>query len=110
MCWCLLSCATHRPASLQVSRDSGPPSTIWAKPLEGGRVALLAINGADELQTITLDFAELLGSEQGHDWEARDVWLGVDLGKRTALTRDVPAHDCILLILSPANKRAGGQV
>jgi hypothetical protein len=28
-----------------VSYDSGPPSTIWAKPLEGGRTALLVING-----------------------------------------------------------------
>ena len=86
---------------VEVSRDSGPPTTIWTKPLEGGQVALLAINGADETQTISLDFAELLESGS-QAWEARDVWMGVDLGRRTAVSRNVQPHDCILLILSPA--------
>lgn len=97
---------------VEVSRDTGPPSTIWAKPLEGGKMALLAINGADALQRIKLNFAELLGDHrrdhQGaglQQWEVRDVWMGVDLGRRAGLSRNVPPHDCILLILSPVHKR-----
>ena len=43
-----------------VSYDSGPPSTIWAKPLTGGRTALLVINAADMPQSVTLDLPELL--------------------------------------------------
>ena len=109
---------------IEVSRDTGPPTTIWAKPLERGRFALLAINGADMLQTISLDFSELLleggmlsldanasvaaasdvtaSAAASNEWEVRDVWSAVDLGKRTGLSRDVPPHDCILLVLSPA--------
>ena len=47
---------------IEVSDDSGPPSTIWAKPLHGGGYALLAINGADLTQTIKLDFGALLAA------------------------------------------------
>ena len=84
-----------------LSADSGPPSTIWKKPLPGGRVALLAINGADADQRIALDFAELLGSRGGSEWAARDVWAGEDLGTLGGLTRVVPPHDCVLLVLAP---------
>ena len=46
----------HSP---EASSDSGPASTIWAKPLVGGRIALLTINGADTPQPVTLDFGSL---------------------------------------------------
>jgi hypothetical protein len=108
---CARALFQHAPLPLptrrrpQVSRDSGPPSTVWAKPLAGGRTALLAINGADTPQRIALDFAALLGGEGqaggSQAWEARDVWMGVDLGTREGVARDVPPHDCILLILTP---------
>jgi len=93
-----------------LSADSGPPSTIWAKPLSGGRMALLAINGADLTQMIALDFAELLRDEQqptfdaaeeAVSWHVRDVWTKTDLGKMGKLTRNVPPHDCVLLVLTP---------
>jgi len=106
---------------VEVSGDSGPPSTIWAKPLHGGGVALLAINGADMPQRISLDLAELLGNGTGtggtggttgggvggggapppQQWRARDVWAAADLGTISTLTRSVAAHDCVLLVLSP---------
>ena len=89
---------------IEVSAASGPPSTIWAKPLHGGAVALLAINGADMPQQISLDFGELLGqgAAQHRQWRARDVWAAADLGTIGSLTRSVPPHDCVLLVLSPA--------
>ena len=91
--------ANEQYGCVEVSRNSAPPSTIWAKPLEGGRMAVLAVNGADMMQTITLDFKKLIGGEG--EWEARDVWLEADLGRRASLTRNVPPHDCVLLVLTP---------
>ena len=91
--------ANARYGCIEVSHDSGPPSTIWAKPLAEGKVALLAINGADMPQEIVLDFMQLLARTM---WKVRDVWARDDLGSRTQLARKLPAHDCILLVLSPA--------
>ena len=85
-----------------ISNKTGPPSTVWAKPLDRkGKMAVLAINGADLTQTISLDFAALLGPAY-KEAAARDVWARTDLGQKSALTRDVPPHDCVLLVLSPA--------
>jgi hypothetical protein len=97
--------ANFNAGCIEVADDSGPPSTIWTKPLSSGRVAVLAINGADMPQTIALDFGELdLGSTT---WEARDLWAASDLGKLSSLTREVAPHDCIMLVLSPLADRGG---
>jgi len=85
---------------IELSDDAGPPSTIWAKPLAGGKMAVLAINGADEAQHITLDFASLGLTAT---WSARDVWAATDLGALASYSKSVPAHDCILLVLSPTS-------
>ena len=85
-----------------VSYDSGPPSTIWSKPLERGRIALLAINGADLEQAVELQLGELLGHGTGKLYDVRNVWKGSDtpspLGVVSAV---IPPHDCIMLVLSP---------
>jgi len=90
---------------VEVTDRFGPPATIWAKPLAvaGQKMALLAINGADSPQEITLDFNELLdpAGPGGKTWKIRDVWHGTDLGTMAALTRQVPPHDCVLLVLVP---------
>ena len=105
--WVLHANGTLRNAQfgcIEVSANSGPPSTIWAKPLHDGAVALLVINGADMLQTFDLDLGELLAGQAGgqqKQWRARDVWAAADLGTIGSLTRSVPPHDCILLLLSP---------
>ena len=105
--WVLHANGTLRNAQfgcIEVSANSGPPSTIWAKPLHDGAVALLAINGADMPQTFDLDLGELLAGQAGgqqKQWRARDVWAAADLGTIGSLTRSVPPHDCILLLLSP---------
>ena len=67
-------------------------------------MALLAINGADEAQRITLDFADLLTASAPTAWHARDVWAAVDLGLMSSIARTVPPHDCILLVLSPVHR------
>jgi len=89
-----------------VESQWGPPSTIWAKPLPGASVALLAINGADLPQTATLDFAELglggyarAGSAHSDAWLVRDVWASSELGLKSSLVVTLPPHDCVLLVL-----------
>ena len=49
-----------------VSYDSGPPSTIWAKPLEGGRTALLVVNGADLEQRVDLIWPTFSARDTAH--------------------------------------------
>ena len=87
--------------------SSGPPTTVWAKPLTRGRVALLAINGADMQQVIKLDFGALIEPEYADHmgggaarWLVRDVWAASDLGLNKGLTATVAPHDCVLLVLS----------
>ena len=87
---------------VQLSEHSGPASTLWSKPLERGRMAVLAINGADLEQQMTIDFADLdAGAQQ---WQVRDVWAAQELGTLTKMRRAVAPHDSILLILTPAEK------
>lgn len=85
-----------------VSFYSGPPSTIWSKPLEGGRTAVLAINGADLEQKLELDLGMLLGHGEGKSYYVHDVWKGENattpLGMVTAV---LPPHDCVVLVVRP---------
>ena len=65
-------------------------------------MAVLAINGADLEQQMTIDFADLdAGAQQ---WQVRDVWAAQELGTLTKMRRAVAPHDSILLILTPAEK------
>ena len=83
-----------------VSYDSGPPSTIWAKPLEGGRTALLVVNGADLEQRVDLVLANLLGEGHGTRYAVRNVWAGRDeAGSLGTVSAAIPPHDCLLLVL-----------
>ena len=87
-----------------MSEASGPASTIWAKPLSEGTVALLAINGADMPQEIALDFGDLLqlwAKATTKAWATRDVWAAKDLGPLASLSPTLAPHDCALLVLSP---------
>lgn len=90
---------------IEVSFDSGPPSTIWSKPLSSGRMALLAINGADQDQDITIDFGDLgLGEAE---WNVRDIWAAKDLGLLRSIRAPLAPHDCLLLVLSPKARDRG---
>ena len=91
---------------VEISGNSGPPSTVWSKPLTKGRVALLAINGADLPQVVALDFAADISLRADADhhassWSTRDVWAAKDLGVLPGLNATLAPHDCVLLVLSP---------
>ena len=84
-----------------VSSKSGPPSTIWSKPLTHGRIALLVINGADIEQQVKLDFGSLLGDAAGTRYAVRDVWAHTDEPAPLAsVTAAISAHDCAMFVLS----------
>jgi hypothetical protein len=100
-----------------VSGNSGPASTIWAKPMTRNRTALLVINGADAPQGVSLDLSDLLGARTLHEmgvattastdgreavsFSVRNVWAGEELGPRSTVNATLPPHDCLLLVLSP---------
>eukprot|EP00937_MAST-01D_sp_MAST-1D-sp2_P006070 g6070.t1 len=118
--WTLLANGTLANAAagcVAVSTRFGPPSTVWTKPLPGRRTALLAINGADRSHAVTLDFASLLAGAApagaGPAYTVEDVWdpssssgpASAQAGgprARTNWTATLAAHDCVLLVLSPA--------
>lgn len=112
--WTLFANGTLRNGQfgcIEVTDMQGPLSTVWAKPLDlHGKVALLAINGADVPQHFDLDFAALLTPDvEGGGahmvpsaWQTRDVYAAAELGTRSSLARQVEPHDCILLVLTPA--------
>lgn len=109
--WALLANASlvnGEMGCVGVSRDSGPPSTLWAKPLAGGRTAVLAINGADMPQEVDLDLAALLGSGEeaaaAEEWAVRNVWTAHDMGRRGTVTATLAAHDCLMLVVRPAGE------
>lgn len=105
--WSLLPNGTLRNENygcVEVSFSSGPPSTLWSKPLrtapngEGpDRVAVLVINGADLPQEVGLNWGPITSVA---DWAVRDVWAAKDLGHGQTMTRTIPPHDCLLLVLS----------
>ena len=84
-----------------VSETQGPPSTLWRKPLPLGQTAVLAINGAALPHNITIDVASMLVPDGlgATDAVATDVWSGQSLGKVTRVSRLVPPHGNIFLVL-----------
>ena len=91
---------------IEVSGKAGPPSTIWAKPLDkNGKMALLAINGADLPQKITLNYTELLGPAHGKLYKTRDVWEGKWMaGTPRIITKEIGPHDCLMVVVTPLSE------
>lgn len=85
---------------------TGPPSTLWRKPLSGGRTAVLAINAAAIAHDITVDYAEVLAEDPGAgglQQTATDVWTGAKLNANsTSITLTVAPHGNAFLVLEPA--------
>ena len=102
MTWTLHANGTLSNAAdgcVAVSTNSGPPSTVWAKPLREGGQAVLMINGADKKQQIAVEFSGLgLGASS---WNTRNVWDRKDLGAQKGFSAVLGPHDCALLVLSP---------
>jgi len=118
--WRLFPNATLRNSQLgcvEVSSTTGPPSTIWSKPLTRSRLAVLTINGADIPHTISLNLSEIVQLAQMDTstqpsrtrsvfpdtgtWMVRDIWANASLGVLSHVTRVIGPHDCLLLVLAP---------
>jgi len=89
-----------------VSAVQGPLSSVWRKPVPGGRTAVLAINAAALPHTLTINVSDVLGVEAaagGHDTPAEaqavDVWTGESLGSVSQITRVVRPHSNIFVTL-----------
>ena len=75
---------------------------VLSKLQQGGRTALLVINGADLLQKVDLDFGALLGAAGGSgvQYTVRNVWEGSDEPSPLAnVSVELPPHDCAMFVL-----------
>ena len=96
-----------------VSSIQGPPSSLWRKPIAGGKTAVLAINSAALPHTITINVSEVMIPPSNKtlfpNWNAAavmkanavDVWSGKSLGKVRSITRVVRPHSNIFITLEP---------
>jgi hypothetical protein len=90
-----------------VSTTQGPASGLWRKPMAGGKTAVLAINAAALPNTITIDVGMVLAPDASlasgvgvaTEATATDVWTGQSLGEVTNVSRVVPPHGNIFIVL-----------
>ncbi|GAA3439258.1 glycoside hydrolase family 27 protein [Kutzneria kofuensis] len=83
----------------RVAEDQ-PGRQVYSKVLTGNRRAVVALNRTDAAATITVRVADLGLSGRV---SVRDIWKAADLGaKTTSFTVTVPAHDSVLLTVTPA--------
>lgn len=82
----------------RISNTNG--KQIWTKPLKNGDLAVALLNNNNSTQTIECNFADI--GVQG-EVEVRDAWQKKDLGARSSVSAEVPAHGSVLLrlILKP---------
>ncbi len=78
----------------RVSDDKG--KQVWTKPLLNGDVAVALLNNNSTTQTVECNFADI-GVEG--EVEVRDAWQKKDLGPRTSVSIELPAHGSALLRL-----------
>ncbi len=69
---------------------------VWTKPLRNGDLAVALLNDNTSTQTIEVNFKDI-GVEG--EVEVRDVWQKKDLGPRSSVSAEVPAHGSVYLRL-----------
>ncbi len=69
---------------------------IWTKPLRNGDIAVALLNDNTTTQTIECDFSKIGVTGEV---EVRDVWQKKDLGPRSSVSAEVPAHGSVYLRL-----------
>jgi alpha-galactosidase len=75
------------------------PHEVWTKPLSGGALAVALFNRGEDMEPITISFAEL-GVQTPS--EIRNVWTGEKVkGVDGRITFGVPRHGTVLLRLVP---------
>lgn len=78
----------------RISNDKG--KQVWTKPMKNGDLAVALLNDNTSTQTIEVNFADLgIAGEV----EVRDAWQKKDLGPRSSVSAEVPAHGSVLLRL-----------
>lgn len=91
------------PARLPVT---GPPdiaSTVLARPLSHGEVAVVLFNRLEEAATLGVAFAEV-GLPALASAHVRDLWRKQDLGLHTSsFYATVPAHAAVMVRLTPSS-------
>jgi alpha-galactosidase len=78
-------------------------SSVWARHLTGGAVAVAFYNEDDAPKSIGVSFAQL-GWTASTKATVRDLWAKADLAPATGLIKNmtVPAHAVKLLLLTKA--------
>jgi alpha-galactosidase len=78
---------------------------VWTKPLKNGDIAVALLNNNSSTQTVECDFKDI-----GVDGEVevRDAWQKKDLGARSSVSIELPAHGSALLrlIVKPVPRQA----
>ncbi|SHK80051.1 carbohydrate-binding protein [Fibrobacter sp. UWEL] len=80
---------------------------IWTKPLKNGDIAVALLNDNTSPQTIECNFADIGVTGEV---EVRDAWQKKDLGAKSSVSAEVPAHGSVLLrlILKPVPREPFG--
>lgn len=78
----------------RISNNKG--KQVWTKPLRNGDIAVALLNDNTSTQTIEVNFADI--GVQG-EVEVRDVWQKKDLGPRSSVSAEIPAHGSVYLRL-----------
>ncbi|MCQ2053785.1 MAG: carbohydrate-binding protein [Fibrobacter sp.] len=78
----------------RISNDKG--KQVWTKPLKNGDIAVALLNDNTSTQTISVNFADLGITGEV---EVRDAWQKKDLGPKSGVSAEVPAHGSVLLRL-----------
>ncbi|MCX6219729.1 MAG: DUF5116 domain-containing protein [Bacteroidia bacterium] len=73
---------------------ANPSSQIWKGQLSNGDWVVGLFNREDSLQTRNIDFMAQLGLKSA---TVRDMWLHVDLGRMSSISKSIPAHGCVIL-------------
>lgn len=77
---------------------------VWTKPLRSGDIAVALLNNNSSTQTVECTFADL-GVEG--EVEVYDAWQKKNLGARTSVSAELPAHGSALLrlIIKPVPRK-----
>jgi len=69
---------------------------VWTKPLKNGDIAVALLNDNTSTQTIECNFSDIGITGEV---EVRDAWQKKDLGAKSSVSAEVPAHGSVLLRL-----------
>lgn len=94
-------------AMTEVLNEPAVSASAWqylAKPIGGGRVAVLMMNSGDSTAKLTVDFKDVPGvtcHETDAGCSVRDIWQHKDEGTfASSWTTSLPSHDAAFIVIS----------